>query len=41
LCHPGSPAAGNPRVSWQPKAAVLLAGLWVLSPIDLLPEFRP
>ena len=29
------------RVPWQAKAAVVLAGLWVLSPIDLLPEFLP
>ena len=31
----------DPRVPWQAKAAVILAGLWVLSPIDLLPEFLP
>jgi uncharacterized membrane protein YkvA (DUF1232 family) len=31
----------DPRVPWQAKAAVVLAGLWVLSPIDLLPEFLP
>jgi len=31
----------DPRVPWQAKAAVALAGLWVLSPIDLLPEFLP
>jgi uncharacterized membrane protein YkvA (DUF1232 family) len=31
----------DPRVPWQVKAAVILAGLWVLSPIDLLPEFLP
>jgi uncharacterized membrane protein YkvA (DUF1232 family) len=29
------------RVPWQAKAAVVLAGLWVLSPVDLLPEFLP
>jgi uncharacterized membrane protein YkvA (DUF1232 family) len=28
-------------VPWQAKAAVVLAGLWVLSPVDLLPEFLP
>jgi uncharacterized membrane protein YkvA (DUF1232 family) len=28
-------------VPWQARAAVVLAGLWVLSPIDLLPEFLP
>jgi uncharacterized membrane protein YkvA (DUF1232 family) len=31
----------DPRVPWQARAAVVLAGLWVLSPIDLLPEFLP
>lgn len=31
----------NPRVPWQAKAAVVLVGLWVLSPVDLLPEFLP
>jgi uncharacterized membrane protein YkvA (DUF1232 family) len=31
----------DPRVPWQAKAAVILAGLWVLSPVDLLPEFLP
>jgi len=31
----------DPRVPWQAKAAVVAAGLWVLSPIDLLPEFLP
>jgi uncharacterized membrane protein YkvA (DUF1232 family) len=31
----------DPRVSWQTKAAVVVAGLWVLSPIDLVPEFLP
>jgi uncharacterized membrane protein YkvA (DUF1232 family) len=31
----------DPRVPWQAKAAVMVAGLWVLSPIDLLPEFLP
>jgi uncharacterized membrane protein YkvA (DUF1232 family) len=31
----------DPRVPWQAKAAVVLAWLWVLSPIDLLPEFLP
>src|SRR4029450_10330215 len=30
-----------PRVPWQAKAAVVVAGLWVLSPVDLLPEFLP
>jgi uncharacterized membrane protein YkvA (DUF1232 family) len=31
----------DPRVPWQAKAAVILAALWVLSPVDLLPEFLP
>ena len=31
----------DPRVPWQAKAAVGLAGLWVLSPVDLVPEFLP
>src|SRR5215207_2859314 len=31
----------DPRVPFKAKAAVGLAGLWVLSPVDLLPEFLP
>ena len=31
----------DPQVPRRAKVAVLLAGLWVLSPIDLLPEFLP
>ena len=31
----------DPRVPWLAKAAVVVAGLWVLSPSDLLPEFLP
>jgi uncharacterized membrane protein YkvA (DUF1232 family) len=31
----------DPRVPFKAKAAVVLAGLWVLSPVDLLPEFLP
>jgi uncharacterized membrane protein YkvA (DUF1232 family) len=31
----------DPRVPWQAKAAVVVAGLWVLSPVDLLHEFLP
>jgi uncharacterized membrane protein YkvA (DUF1232 family) len=31
----------NPQVPRRAKIAVLIAGLWVLSPIDLLPEFLP
>ena len=32
---------GDPRVPRRAKLAVGLAGLWVLSPIDLIPEFLP
>jgi uncharacterized membrane protein YkvA (DUF1232 family) len=32
---------GDPRVPRQAKVMVALAGLWLLSPIDLLPEFLP
>jgi uncharacterized membrane protein YkvA (DUF1232 family) len=31
----------DPRVPWGAKAVVVLAGLWMLSPVDLLPEFLP
>jgi uncharacterized membrane protein YkvA (DUF1232 family) len=31
----------DPRVPWQAKAAVVLAALWVLSPVDLLPVIGP
>ena len=31
----------DPRVPRRAKLAVLVAGLWVLSPIDLIPEFCP
>ncbi|HYY81986.1 MAG TPA: DUF1232 domain-containing protein [Actinomycetes bacterium] len=31
----------DPRVPVRAKLAVALAGLWVLSPIDLIPEFLP
>jgi uncharacterized membrane protein YkvA (DUF1232 family) len=31
----------DPGVPWPAKAAVVAAGLWVLSPIDLIPEFLP
>jgi uncharacterized membrane protein YkvA (DUF1232 family) len=31
----------DPRVPRRAKLVVLLAGLWLLSPIDLLPEFLP
>ena len=31
----------DPRVPRRAKAAVVVAGLWVLSPIDLIPEFLP
>ena len=32
---------GDPRVPRRAKVVVVLAGLWLLSPIDLLPEFLP
>lgn len=32
---------GDPRVPRRAKVAIALAGLWLLSPIDLLPEFLP
>jgi uncharacterized membrane protein YkvA (DUF1232 family) len=32
---------GDPRVPGRAKVAVVLAGLWLASPIDLLPEFLP
>jgi uncharacterized membrane protein YkvA (DUF1232 family) len=31
----------DPRVPQRAKLAVAFAGLWVLSPIDLIPEFLP
>mgnify|MGYP001188629298 CR=1 FL=1 len=31
----------DPRVPKRVKVAVTFAGLWVLSPIDLIPEFLP
>jgi uncharacterized membrane protein YkvA (DUF1232 family) len=31
----------DPRVPRRAKVAVAIAGLWVLSPIDLIPEFLP
>src|SRR5918996_440603 len=31
----------DPRVPLRAKLAVAFAGLWVLSPIDLVPEFLP
>jgi uncharacterized membrane protein YkvA (DUF1232 family) len=31
----------DPRVPRRAKLAVVFAGLWVLSPIDLIPEFLP
>ena len=31
----------DPRVPTKAKVAVAFAGLWVLSPIDLIPEFLP
>lgn len=31
----------DPRVPMRAKAAIAFAALWVLSPIDLIPEFLP
>ncbi len=31
----------DPRVPVRAKVAIVLAGLWVASPIDLIPEFIP
>ncbi len=31
----------DPRVPRGPKVALVLAGLWLASPIDLVPEFIP
>jgi uncharacterized membrane protein YkvA (DUF1232 family) len=31
----------DPRVPRRAKVVVALAGLWVLSPVDLIPEFLP
>jgi uncharacterized membrane protein YkvA (DUF1232 family) len=31
----------DPRVPRRAKVAVAIAGVWVLSPIDLVPEFLP
>jgi len=31
----------DPRVPRRAKIAVIIAGLWVASPIDLIPEFVP
>ena len=31
----------DPRVPRSAKIAVVFAGLWVLSPVDLIPEFLP
>lgn len=31
----------DPRVPRRAKLAVAFAGLWVLSPVDLIPEFLP
>ena len=32
---------GNPAVPRKAKIAIALAGVWVISPIDLIPEFLP
>ena len=34
-------AARDPRVSWTVKAFALMVGAYVLSPIDLIPDFIP
>jgi uncharacterized membrane protein YkvA (DUF1232 family) len=31
----------DPRVPRKAKIAILIAGIWVASPIDLIPEFLP
>jgi len=31
----------NPAVPRRAKVALAVAGLWVLSPVDLIPEFLP
>jgi uncharacterized membrane protein YkvA (DUF1232 family) len=31
----------DPRVPRSAKAAILIAMIWVISPIDLIPEFLP
>jgi uncharacterized membrane protein YkvA (DUF1232 family) len=31
----------SPEVPFRAKAALVVAGLWVISPIDLIPEFLP
>ncbi len=31
----------DPAVPWRAKVALLIAVVWVVSPIDLLPEFLP
>jgi len=31
----------DPRVPRRAKIAVIMAGVWVASPIDLIPEFIP
>jgi uncharacterized membrane protein YkvA (DUF1232 family) len=35
------PLARDPRVPRRARLAVVVAGLWILSPIDLVPEFLP
>jgi uncharacterized membrane protein YkvA (DUF1232 family) len=32
---------GDPRVPRSAKFAIAIAGLWLLSPVDLIPEFLP
>ena len=34
-------ACADPRTSWAPKAIILFALAYALSPIDLIPDFIP
>jgi uncharacterized membrane protein YkvA (DUF1232 family) len=31
----------DPTVPWRAKIAIAIAAIWVISPIDLIPEFLP
>ena len=39
--HDRASPSSRPRVPRSAKLAVAFAGLWLLSPIDLIPEFLP
>lgn len=41
MCDDGPAAAHGRRVQRRAKLVVAFAALWVLSPIDLIPEFLP